>query len=114
MEEAVAVTKYVRVSPTKIRLVVDQIRGKKIEQAMQILEYSRKRCSRVVMDTLKSAVANAENNLGMDVDTLVVSRIYVDKGAVLKRVQPMARGRAFGILKRTSHITVAVRPETEG
>lgn len=114
MQEAVAITRYVRVSPSKVRLVVDQIRGKRIELAMQLLEFSKKRVSRVVMDTLKSAVANAENNLGMDVDTLVVSKVYVDQGAVQKRVQPRARGRAFGILKRTSHITVAVRPETEG
>ncbi|OSM02454.1 50S ribosomal protein L22 [Magnetofaba australis] len=108
MQEARAITKNQRVSPYKARLVIDQIRGQDVESALQILEFSKKRIARVVKETLKSAIANAENNLGLDVDTLIVSQAFVDQGPVLKRFKPRARGRASRILKRTSHITVAV------
>lgn len=113
MDEAVAKTRYFRVSPSKARLVMDQIRGKQVESAMQILEFSKKRVAKAIKETLKSAVANAENNLGLDVDTLVVSQAMVDQGPVMKRFMPRARGRASRIIKRTSHFTVAVRPAAE-
>ena len=111
--EAIARTRGVRVSPSKARLVIDQIRGKDVEQAIQILTFSNKRIAGVIKETLKSAVANAENNYGMDVDTLRVSSAFVDQGPVLKRWMPRARGRATRILKKSSHITVAVSPREE-
>lgn len=111
--EAVSKTRNLDVSPSKVRLVANQVRGMGVERALQTLAFSRKRVAGVVATTLRSAIANAENNLGLDVDTLVVSRIFVDEGPVLKRIQPRARGRAFAILKRTSHLTVAVGPSRE-
>nr|CRH06675.1 50S ribosomal protein L22 [Candidatus Magnetococcus massalia] len=111
MQEARAITKYQRVSPYKARLVIDQIRGMQVEQAMHLLTFSKKRVAKVIKDTLKSAIANAEENHGMDVDTLMVSSATVDEGPTLKRFKPRARGRASSIHKRTSHITVAVRPQ---
>ncbi|MBF0156502.1 MAG: 50S ribosomal protein L22 [Magnetococcales bacterium] len=111
--EAVAITKYLRVSPFKARMVVDQIRGHRVEVAMRILEFSKKGVARSVIQTLKSAVANAENNHGLDVDTLVVSRAFVDGGPANKRFNPRARGRACRIMKRTSHVTIAVRSTSE-
>ncbi|ABK43371.1 LSU ribosomal protein L22P [Magnetococcus marinus MC-1] len=113
MQEARATTKYQRVSPYKVRLVIDQIRGMQVESAMNLLAFSKKRVAGVVRQTLKSAVANAEENLGLDVDTLVVSQAYVDQGPSMKRFKPRARGRATRILKRTSHITVAVCPQVD-
>ncbi|MBF0625022.1 MAG: 50S ribosomal protein L22 [Magnetococcales bacterium] len=108
--QAVARTRNLRVSPYKARLVVDQIRGLNVDNALQLLTFSKKRVAAAIKTTLASAIANAENNLGLDVDTLVVSQAYVDEGSMLKRFRPRARGRAFRILKRSSHITVAVRP----
>ncbi|MEG3639789.1 50S ribosomal protein L22 [Magnetococcus sp. PR-3] len=113
MQEARATTKYQRVSPYKVRLVIDQIRGMQVESAMNLLAFSKKRAAGVIRETLKSAVANAEENMGLDVDTLVVSKAYVDQGPTMKRFKPRARGRATRILKRTSHITVAVRPQED-
>ena len=111
--EAVARNRNLRVSPSKVRLVVDQIRGKNVEQALQILEFSNRRISGSVMETLKSAIANAENNLGLDVDTLVVSKAFVDQAKTMRRFMPRARGRASRILKRSSHLTVAVSPRED-
>jgi len=111
MEEALARQQNLRVSPNKIRLVLAQIRGQKVEAALGILAYSKKRVALVVSQTLKSAVSNAENNLGLDVDTLIVSKATADKGNVMKRFRPRARGRASRILKRSTHLTVAVRTE---
>ena len=111
--EAVAKTRNLRVSPSKVRLVIDQIRGKNVEQAMQILEFSKRRISGPVLETLKSAIANAENNLGLDVDTLIVSRVFVDNAKTMRRFMPRARGRASRILKRSSHLTVAVSPRED-
>ena len=108
MEEAVAIIRNLRGSPTKIRPIMDQIRGLGADKALNILEFSNKRVARAIKEGLKSAIANAENNQGMDVDTLVVSRAYVDKGMVMKRFRPRARGRASRILKRSSHVTLAV------
>lgn len=111
MEEAVARLQNMRGSPSKVRLLLDQIRGQKVDSALGLLLYSRKRMAHAVRETLKSAVANAENNLGMDVDTLIVSKAYADKGSVMKRFRPRARGRASRIIKWGAHVTVAVRPE---
>ncbi len=108
--EAVAKLKNLPVSPTKVRLVVDQIRGDRVENALRTLEFSKKRVAHSVRETLKSAIANAENNFGMDVDTLIVFQASVDKGTVMKRFRPRARGRASRVIKRSSHITITVRP----
>ncbi|MBF0134733.1 MAG: 50S ribosomal protein L22 [Magnetococcus sp. DMHC-1] len=106
--EAVALTRNIRVSPTKVRLVIDQIRGLGVDKALELLTFSKKRVARTIKTTLGSAIANAENNFGLDVDTLYVLRAFVDEGTKMKRFRPRARGRACRILKRTSHITIAV------
>ncbi|MEO5366267.1 MAG: 50S ribosomal protein L22 [Magnetococcus sp. WYHC-3] len=112
-QEAISKTMNLQVSPLKARLVIDQIRGKRVDAALQILQFSNKRVSGPIQQTLRAAIANAENNLGYDVDTLVVSRAFVDQGVMMKRFRPRARGRASRILKRSSHITVAVRPSED-
>jgi large subunit ribosomal protein L22 len=106
--ESRATTKYLRISPQKARLVVDMIRGQRVEQALGILEFTTKRAARIVAKTLKSAVANAESSQSVDIDALYVKRAYVDEGPMLKRSLPRAHGRATPILKRTSHVTVVV------
>jgi len=107
---AKAVGKYIRTSPQKARLVIDQIRGKKIGVAFSILKFSRKGIARDIEKVLKSAVANAENNFEKKVDAedLVVSAAHVDQGPSLKRIRPAPMGRAFPIIKRTSYITIYV------
>jgi large subunit ribosomal protein L22 len=100
--------RYSLISPQKVRLVADQIRGLPVAQALQILEFSSKKAARIVKKVLESAIANAEHNEGADIDELAVARIFVDEGPVYKRIQPRAKGRANRIRKRTSHITVAV------
>ena len=106
--EARAVARYVRVAPRKARLVVDLIRGKSIDDARAILRFSPRAAAEVVEKVLNSAVANAERNLHVKSDDLVVGSTFVDEGPTLKRIQPRAMGRAFRINKRTSHITVVV------
>ena len=106
--EAKAVARYVRVSPRKARLVVDLIRGKSIDDARAILRFSPRAAAEVVEKVLNSAVANAELNLHLKSDDLIVGSTFVDEGPTLKRIQPRAMGRAFRINKRTSHITVVV------
>ena len=106
--EAKAVARYVRVAPRKARLVVDLIRGKSIDDARAILRFSPQAASEVVEKVLNSAVANAERNLHLKSDDLIVGSTFVDEGPTLKRIQPRAMGRAFRINKRTSHITVVV------
>ena len=101
-----AVAKHVRISPYKVRIVFDIIRGKSFAQAVAILENTPKSASEPIKKVLMSAGANAENNLGMSKDNLFVAACYADQGPTLKRVMPRAQGRAFRILKRTSHITV--------
>jgi large subunit ribosomal protein L22 len=108
--EVEAKMRFLRVSPTKAAPVVDQIRGMEVENALQTLQFSRIRIAHNIRKILLSAIANAENNEGLDVDTLYVSRATVDQGPTIKRIRPRARGRASRILKRTSHVTVAVRP----
>ncbi|GGJ01063.1 50S ribosomal protein L22 [Alicyclobacillus cellulosilyticus] len=100
--------KYIRIAPRKVRLVVDLIRGKRVQEALAILKFTPRGASPVVEKVLRSAIANAQNNHNMDVDRLYIKEIYVDPGPTLKRFRPRAQGRAFSILKRTSHITVVV------
>lgn len=107
-----AVAKYIRISPQKARLVADQIRNKPVDQALELLEYSSKKAATSIRKTLESAIANAEHNDGADIDELIVSKVYVDEGPVLKRFRARAKGRAGKILKRTSHITIEVADET--
>ena len=107
--EAQAVTRNLRISPQKLNLVASSIRGKKVDNALADLTFSRKRIAKDVKKTLESAIANAENNHGLDVDSLVVCEAYVGKGLVMKRWQPRARGRVGKILKPFSRLTVVVR-----
>jgi large subunit ribosomal protein L22 len=104
-----AVARYVRIAPRKVRIVVDQIRGKSVDEALALLRFIPKRAAPVVAKVVKSAAANAENNFDMDRRSLYVAEAYVDQGPTLKRFHPRQRGQAFPILKRTSHITVVVR-----
>ena len=97
-----------RISAQKARLVADQIRGKPVEEALNLLAFSTKKAAGLVRKVLNSAIANAEHNEGADVDELRVSRICVDEGTTLKRIMPRAKGRADRISKRTCHITVMV------
>ncbi len=106
--EVRAVGKYLRVSPFKVRLVADLVRGKRVEEALTILKFLPKKSGRLINKTLRSAVANAENMQTIDVDTLVIKTIQVDEGPRLKRWRPRAMGRATRILKRTSHITMVL------
>lgn len=106
--EAVAVAKNVRIAPRKARVVMDIIRGKSVADAFAILKFTPKVGAEIIEKVLKSAVANAENNFDMNVDNLYVSTCFVDQGPTMKRIHPRSRGQAFKILKRTSHITVAV------
>jgi len=97
-----------QLSPQKARLVADQIRGKGVEEALDILAFSKKKGAAIIKKVLESAIANAEHNDGADVDELSVSTIFVDAGMTLKRISPRAKGRADRILKRSCHITVKV------
>lgn len=107
--EAKAIAKYVRIAPRKVRIVANLVRGKSIAEAFAILQHTPKVASEVVEKALKSAVANAEHNYDMNVDSLYVSTIFVDQGPTLKRIHPRSRGQAFKILKRSSHLTVMVK-----
>ena len=111
--EARAIARHIRISPKKVRLVVDQIRGKKIADARSILAFSERAAAEPVAKVLNSAVANAVNNHGMRAENLVVKATYVDEGPTLKRIRPRAKGSASRINKRTSHITVIVAPREE-
>ncbi len=106
--EVAARLKGARISAQKARLVADQVRGMPVEEALNLLEFSPKKAAHIVKKVLDSAIANAENNEGADVDELKVSSIYVDEGMTLKRLRPRAKGRADRILKRSCHITVKV------
>ncbi len=103
-----AIAKHVRISPYKVRIVLDIIRGKSYREALAILENTPKAASEPIRKVLMSAGANAENNLGMSKDNLFVAACFADQGPTLKRVQPVSKGRAYRILKRTSHITVVL------
>ena len=107
--EAQAVARNIRVSPQKLNLVAAMIRGKKVATALAELTFSHKRIARDVKKTLESAIANAENNHELDVDSLVVSQAYVGKAMVMKRFHARARGRAGRVEKPFSHLTIVVR-----
>lgn len=107
--EARAIAKYVRMSPMKVGVVLDLIRGKDINEAFAILQYTPKDAAVVINKVLKSAVANAENNHDLDLEKLYVAQTFVGQGPTLKRFRPHAQGRAFRINKKTSHITVVVK-----
>jgi large subunit ribosomal protein L22 len=106
--EAQATAKYVRMAPRKVRFVLDTIRGKYAQDALDQLKFTPNHAADEIANVLRSAMANAENNHNMDADYLKVARCFVDPGPTLKRVQPRAQGRAYRILKRTSHITIVV------
>jgi large subunit ribosomal protein L22 len=106
--EVSATYKYARLSPQKGRLIADQIRNLPVARALQVLTFSNKDAAAVMKKILESAIANAEHNEGADIDELTVSKIFVNEGPTLKRIQPRAKGRANRILKRSSHITVTV------
>jgi large subunit ribosomal protein L22 len=106
--EVAAKLKGARISAQKARLVADQVRGKPVEEALSLLEFSPKKAAHLVKKLLDSAIANAENNEGADVDELKISSIFVDEGTTMKRLRPRAKGRADRILKRSCHITLKV------
>jgi len=106
--QAKALARYVRIAPRKVRLVVDLIRGKRVDEAFAILRHTPRAASPVLEKLLNSAVANAEHNYSLDVNNLVISDAFVNEGPMMKRFQPHAQGRAFRINKRTSHITLVV------
>jgi large subunit ribosomal protein L22 len=106
--ETKAILKGARLSAQKGRLVADQIRGKSVEEALDILTFSPKKGAAIMKKLLESAVANAEHNEGADIDELRVSTVYVDEGMTMKRIRPRAKGRADRIFKRSCHITVKV------
>jgi len=106
--EATAILRNARISPQKVRLVADQVRGMPVEKAEQLLAFSPKKAAHMVKKVLLSAIANAEHNEGADIDELKVAMIMVDEGPTLKRGRARAKGRGSRILKRTSHIKVTV------
>ncbi len=109
--ETRAIARYIRMSPYKVRRVLDQIRGRQYREALIILEFMPYKSCEPILKVLRSAVANAEHNQGLDPATLVVSKAYADGGPVLKRYRPRAQGRAYQIRKPTCHITIAVAPQ---
>mgnify|MGYP006278147761 CR=1 FL=1 len=107
--EARAIAKYMRISPRKVQVVADLVRGKKVDEALAILKFTPRKGADILEKVLKSAIANAENNFDMDRDDLYISEVYANQGPTLKRWRPRAQGRAFQIRKRTSHIGVVVK-----
>ncbi len=107
--EAKAIAKYVRVSPRKMRFVCDMVRGRSVDEALSILKFTPNKGAKILEKVVKSAAANAENNFDMNKDNLYVSEVYSNQGPTLKRWRPRSKGRAFKILKRTSHIGVVVK-----
>jgi large subunit ribosomal protein L22 len=109
-EEVKAIARYIRMSPNKVRRVLDQIRGRSYREALIILEFMPYRACEPILKVLRSAVANAEHNAGYTPADLVISKAFADQGPVLKRFRPRAQGRAYQIRKPTCHITIAVSP----
>jgi len=107
--EARAIARFVRIAPRKAQQVVDLVRGKNVDEALAILKYTPKAAAPIVEKVVKSALANAENNYGMDRDKLYIDEIYADQGPTMKRFRPRAQGRATMIRKRTSHIGVILK-----
>jgi large subunit ribosomal protein L22 len=106
--ESKAIARYVRISPRKVRLVVDLVRGKRVESALNMLDVMPKKAARIVAKTLRSAVANAEDTQNVDVDRLYIKRAFVDEAPMWTRSRPRAQGRATPIEKRSSHITLVL------
>ncbi|OCC15053.1 LSU ribosomal protein L22p (L17e) [Dissulfuribacter thermophilus] len=106
--EAKAIARNIRISPQKARLVADCVRGKPVDEALNTLSSLPKKGARIIKKVLESALANADQNPNIDVDSLYIKRIYVDKGPILKRWKPRAMGRAYGIRHRLSHITIVL------
>jgi large subunit ribosomal protein L22 len=106
-----AVARYVHMSPTKVRRVVELIKDRPVQEALDILRFAPQAAAQPLFKVVASAAANAENNLDLDPDTLVVAAAYADEGPTLKRIRPRAQGRAYRIRKRTSHITVEVESQ---
>ncbi len=109
--EAKAILRYARISSRKVKIVADLIRGKKVDEALAIVKFTPKASSEIIEKLLKSAIANAENNHGMNRGNLIVSEIYANQGPTLKRIRPAAKGSAVRIRKRTCHITIVVKEE---
>ena len=107
--EARAEIKYARISPRKVQIVLDLIRNQPVDVAMAIVQHTPKAACEPLSKLLKSAMANAENNFNMDRDSLYVSECYVTPGPTMKRIRPRAQGRAFRVLKRTSHVFITVK-----
>lgn len=107
--EARAIAKHVRVSSRKMKFVCNMVRGKSVEEALTILKFTPNKGAKILEKVVKSAAANAENNFDMNKDNLYVSEVYSNQGPTLKRFRPRSQGRAFKILKRTSHIGVVVK-----
>ncbi len=112
--QADAIHRYAHISPQKARLVADQVRGLPVGRALNVLTFSRKKAAELIKKTLESAIANAENNQGADVDELRVDAICVDEGPRAKRMHARAKGRGSRVIKRTSHITVTVADTRRG
>ena len=110
-QEARAILRYARISSRKVKIVADLIRGKKVDEALAIIKFTPKASSEVLEKLLKSAIANAENNHGMNRGNLIVSEIYANQGPTLKRIRPAAKGSAVRIRKRTCHVTIVVKEE---
>ncbi len=106
--EVAAKLKHAKISAQKVRLVADQVRGKPVESALQLLTFSPKKAAAIIKKVLESAIANAEHNEGADIDELKVSRIFIDEGPSMRRWRARAKGRVNHIIKRTSHVTVMV------
>jgi large subunit ribosomal protein L22 len=104
--ETRAVARFVRISPRKVRLVMDEVRGKKVEDALNLLTFAPQKGARLLRKLIRSAVSNAQHNSNLDPDSLVIKSVYADEGPALKRFIPRAQGRATQIRKRTSHLTV--------
>jgi large subunit ribosomal protein L22 len=107
-ESISATSKYIRISPSKIDVIISKIRGKSYKEALQILKYLPQKAGAVVWQTLYSAVSNATNNFDLEKENLVISEAFVNQGPILKRMRPRAQGRAFAIQKKMSHITISV------
>ena len=107
--EATATLRFARISARKVKIVADLIRGTKVDEALAIVKFTPKASSEIIEKLLKSAIANAENNHGMNRGNLIVSEIYANQGPTMKRIRPAAKGSASRIRKRTSHITIKLR-----
>jgi|TARA_B110000908_G_C9827283_1_gene259785 large subunit ribosomal protein L22 len=107
-ESVSATSRYIRISPTKVNVIISKIRGKSYKEALQILKYLPQKSGAIVWQTLYSAVSNATNNFDLEKENLIITEAYVNQGPILKRMRPRAQGRAFSIQKKMSHITIRV------